>query len=426
MKLFKGRDKRHFQAAELTESRAYLGNPGCGWYHIHTFLLQQEPDLEELKWCVCREETLALLLFDIGAYRNEPIPEAALQRMRRVLSFFENEGKQVIVRIVYDREGKGLLHEPDIIDMVETHMKQIGAVLRAYEETLLLVQGLFVGSWGELHGSKYLSKERLHRLWTTLRAALGADICMAVRTPAQWRSLFEKGTKPEEVRTGVFDDGMFGSESNLGTYGTLPREQADWETAWSRTDEQAFIAELSAVVPYGGEAVGEQENFTLGQTVSELRRTGASYLNCIHDAKRLKQWKQMVWRQENGKADFWNGCNGYEYIGCHLGYRFVVREAGWNAHTGELLVKIENTGFSTIKEETDLEIYCDAVEVRQKVDAQPMEWQAGQVTELRIRLQPELSGRIYLQCRCRRNGQILHFANEPMAEAVMLGILTNG
>lgn len=425
MKLFKGRDKRHFQAAELTESRAYLGNPACGWYHIHTFLLQQEPDMEELKWCVCREESLALLLFDIGAYRNEPLPEAALQRVRRVLSFFEKEGKQVIVRIVYDREGKGLLREPDTIDMVETHMKQIGAVLRTYEETLLLVQGLFVGSWGELHDSRYLSKERLHRLWTTLRTALGADICMAVRTPAQWRSLFEKGTKAAEVRTGVFDDGMFGSESNLGTYGTLQKEQADWETEWSRADEQAFIAELSAVVPYGGEAVGEQENFTLGQMVSELRRTGACYLNCVHDAKRLKQWKQMVWQQENGKADLWNGCSGYDYIGSHLGYRFVIREAGWNARTGELLVTVENTGFSTIKEEAELEIYCDAVEVRQKVNAQPLEWQAGQVIELRTRLQPELSGRIYLQCRCRRNGQILHFANEPVAEAVMLGVLTN-
>ena len=80
MKLFKRKVKEHFRAAELKESISYLKNPGCGWYHIHTFSLEQEIDMEELKWCVCGEETLALILFDIGAYRSRPLPDDALQK----------------------------------------------------------------------------------------------------------------------------------------------------------------------------------------------------------------------------------------------------------------------------------------------------------------------------------------------------------
>ena len=35
-----------FQAAKLAESTAELSNPARGWYQIHTFLAEQEPEFE--------------------------------------------------------------------------------------------------------------------------------------------------------------------------------------------------------------------------------------------------------------------------------------------------------------------------------------------------------------------------------------------
>ena len=55
-----------FQAAKLAESTAELSNPARGWYQIHTFLAEQEPDFEELRWCLHPKDTLAFLLIDIG------------------------------------------------------------------------------------------------------------------------------------------------------------------------------------------------------------------------------------------------------------------------------------------------------------------------------------------------------------------------
>ena len=44
--------------------------------------------------------------------------------------------------------------EPTLFSIVLTHMRQLGAVVRAYESDILITQGLFIGNWGEMHGSK--------------------------------------------------------------------------------------------------------------------------------------------------------------------------------------------------------------------------------------------------------------------------------
>lgn len=74
MKLLKRKHAWRFEKAEFAESTEYLGNPGCGWYHIHAFSLEDEPDMEEMYRCVCKEESLALVILDIGAFREEMLP----------------------------------------------------------------------------------------------------------------------------------------------------------------------------------------------------------------------------------------------------------------------------------------------------------------------------------------------------------------
>ena len=52
-------------------------------------------------------ETLALVLVDIGGFRERPLDLAALENIRKILAFFEQNQRDVIFRPVYDREGKG-------------------------------------------------------------------------------------------------------------------------------------------------------------------------------------------------------------------------------------------------------------------------------------------------------------------------------
>ncbi len=350
MNFIKKEKRLRFEPAALTESTAYLQNPSCGWYHIYPFALEKKPDFKELYWCLCAQETIVLVLADIGAFRDGELSEEALGNLADILDFFDDNHKEVILRLTYDREGRGMEREPDFLNTVIGHMRQLGTVVRAHREQILLVQGLLVGSWGEMHDSKFLSEERLRQLMRAWQEALG-DIAIAVRTPQQWRILHPRNTAPGTDKIGLFNDGMFGSPDHLGTYGWQTKEESGWRGQWRREEEIEFIGKIATSVPYGGEAVGDSLELTIREMAEELQRTHVSYLNSKHDTRRLKQWRETQW-QESG---IWGQTSVFDYIGCHLGYRFVVREVRLEGKKDCCLkICIENTGFSLLREEAEL------------------------------------------------------------------------
>ena len=96
-----------FRQEELAESLDELENPARGWYGIYTFVVQDSINPEELRWSLRDGELLALVLLDISIYRSMQLDENALNNIRSILSFFMYYKKDVILRPVYDREGKG-------------------------------------------------------------------------------------------------------------------------------------------------------------------------------------------------------------------------------------------------------------------------------------------------------------------------------
>ena len=146
-----------FRKAEFQESSEMLSNPGCGWYHVYTFKAQPPGDgrpVEEEAWLdeSCRQEQLALALIDIGAFRVLSLSEEALDHIRRIMDFFHRNRKQLLLRFVYDTEGKGMEREPLTLNMVKRHMEQIGGAIRPYLEDILVIQGVF----GKLGGDAWL------------------------------------------------------------------------------------------------------------------------------------------------------------------------------------------------------------------------------------------------------------------------------
>ena len=95
-----------FQQVELIESNVCLENPGRGWYGIYTFVVQDSINPEELRWSLREGESLALVLLDIYKYRSMPLDRTALENIRNILSFFMQYEKDVILRPVYETEGK--------------------------------------------------------------------------------------------------------------------------------------------------------------------------------------------------------------------------------------------------------------------------------------------------------------------------------
>ena len=244
-----GKGKWRFQNVQVTESTDRLINPACGWCRIYTFYLERKIDFDELYWSLQDNETLVQAVIVIGAFRSLEIPGEALLQLEQLMQFFREHQKEMILRFTYDNTGQGLLAEPDEIQQIVIHIRQIGSLLRQYADDILLLQGLFIGSWGEMHSSRYLSKEKLRLLAQTLRDVAGEQIPIAVRTPLQWRILHKQDME-SLGRVCVFNDGMFGSDSDLGTYGRKQRSSAAWEESWSRLDELLFLEEVHKKITY--------------------------------------------------------------------------------------------------------------------------------------------------------------------------------
>ena len=288
-------------------------NPERGWYEIYTFLVEEKIDPQELKWSLHEQETLALVLLDLQKFREKPLDEQAIYNIKTILYFFASHKKDVILRPVYDREGKGLEAEPESFELVLTHLIQIGEVLEKEKHSVLVFQGFLVGSWGEMHTSAYLTEEHIRQMWDMLKIHTTDKIRVAVRTPAQWRTLIpeEKFQKREWKALGLFDDGIFGSTTHLGTFGTMMREAAGWEKPWSRKEELEFIEQISRDFPCGGEAIAEADPDRADQILTkdakavifEMQKMHLAYLNLVHDTRILDQWKA----QSCGKDGIWSG-----------------------------------------------------------------------------------------------------------------------
>lgn len=66
----------------------------------------------------------------------------------------------MILRVCYDTEGKGMEREPQRIFVVQRHMQALGSLAERYADAILTVQGVFVGSWGEMHTSRFCARIR--------------------------------------------------------------------------------------------------------------------------------------------------------------------------------------------------------------------------------------------------------------------------
>ena len=445
----------------LKESTRALKNPGCGWYHIYTFDLSKENSNEssnESLYIDCEEEELVLLLIDIHAFRCcEQIPKEALECFSSILTFFEQHDKGIILRIVYDTKGRGMENEPSSIKIVKSHMKQLGSIIcehtsekKSLPGKILVHQGLFVGSWGEMHGSKFLSEARMKELSDTFLEATKGSCPIAVRKPVQLRQLSCQKNESNTNFT-LFNDAIFGSETDLGTYGTIRKsalpENGDKEkTPWAREDELTWQKTKLQQSFCGGEVLGGMNTLSESsgntdhptktldwqQVVADLAKMHVSYLNSIYSKEVLDDWKaqRIMW---NGKE-----ISEYDYIGRHMGYRFTVTHVKISCVSPEkkkqtqsdtnsqisssiITLTIKNTGFANMCEEAVCRLIIAENNENIKVfeiKSDPRTWNSITDTVIECPIPQEIwpqqsqQTKLFLQLIRKRDGRTIEWANE--------------
>ena len=399
-----------FRAAPLAPLTGDYVSPGRGWYHIYTFQPDRQ-DEEQLRWLPFEEnETLVLLRLDIGVFREKAIDAETLAFVGRILTRFAEAGKDIILRILYDIDGKGMVHEPASFGLVCEHMQSLGKVVAEHASEILLVQGLFVGSWGEMHDSKFLNPAEIRELWQTWSSAAEGKIPLAVRKPVYARMI------GEEAGIGLYDDAMLTDETHMGTFGIRMRREASNLESWRAEDEYVFIDKQMNRVPIGGEVIGG-ETMDSEAIIKELRRLRVTYLNSIYHPDVLTRWKELPAP---------DGGNLYQYVGDHMGYRLVVREA--KMRRGQLVIAMENEGFAPLYEAAQLRLVA--------VDSQKHRCSIKLAFDLRTllpgvkktfivdileELHTECEYLLYLQAVRKRDGGMIRFANEGAGRMLRIG-----
>lgn len=417
MIFFTNGKKSSFHGAALREAAGDVPNPGRGWYRIYTFALGAE-ETWEMSPALYDGETLALVLVDIGAYRERPLDHRGLSLIHEILECFAAGGRDIILRVVYDTQGKGMEHEPSLFSQVQQHIGQLAPLLARHSSHILVFQGLLVGSWGEMHTSKFLSEKYLWQMSRCFLAGTEGKVRFAVRKPVQCRIVQPENAVGEKL-TGCFDDAIFASETHMGTFGTQKSREAGWNQPWCPGEEIAFLEKLSESVPFGGEALSGEEGISPQDTLKRLQALHVSYLNCMHEKARLQEWRD---------TEYTAGVSLYDYIGAHLGYRFVAESVCREKKGGETYVKIKiaNRGFACCAEEVRLLLHLQAQgESVIPVDGGLGKLAAGESLTLCVPLkggEPAAGTRLYAELRRVRGNRTIRFANEQAQEKLLLGV----
>lgn len=347
------------------ETNRQLSNPYCGFYLMYGFVPDDyDQNFEEMaveKLEKDRHE-LAMIQINLRNYTERPLSETALKNIEDIFVGLETVGKQYIVRFMYDWDGKNLETEPQEAEIIYEHMRQLQDTLKTHSDCIYILQGLFIGNWGELNGTRHL--DEMQRLALQLAAVTGDNTYLAVRMPAQWRRITGVAELTTEARLrssmvrrlSLFNDGIMGNEGDFGTYGVHSKTETGSFGLWNREEELSFQEELCCYVPNGGEVIVDNPWNDFENAKETLKQMHISYLNLDYDQNVLNKWAKSTVTE----SGCFFGMDGLSYVERHLGYRMLIKDVSMrrNYWSDKLSINInlQNVGFAPIYKKQDVSI----------------------------------------------------------------------
>lgn len=438
--LVRGHGNVNMESYAFTESARMLYNPNRGFYYMHGFRINDdEADFRQNiadRFCRDKETKLTLIEVNLQYFRDKPISRQGLANLEALFEALEQVDKQLIVRFLYDWNGENEQYEPDSLDVILEHMRQVGPTLCKYKDRIFTMQGLFIGNWGEMNGTRYSNAQDMQALAGQLAEVTDKSTFLSVRMPMQWRMITQLKEASEVVRgdgtlssrLGLYNDGMLGSFSDYGTYGEHTKEEHGYFTYWNREEELAFQEELCKNVPIGGEVIVDNPYNDFENALQDLKRMHVTYINKDYDRNVLDKWAETTVSEEG----CFQGMDGLSYIERHLGYRLLIRQAALDYQFWEdklrVDISLQNVGFAPIYHEADVWIILKEKESGEmhyyKADRDLRELTGGNESELlsTVHVEIPLLGRtageyqVYFDIRDVASKERIFLANEQDPE----------
>lgn len=302
-------------------------NPERGWY-------VETPSDAYQRAVADNGFRLALKYVNLQDYRSShTLPSGVLSQLDADFGYARQAGIKVALRIAYNRSDA-----PDApIDVVLSHLQQLGPVIQRNSDVIAVVQGGIIGAYGEWWGStnNLTSFENRNRIVEALLEQVPDSRMVQIRTPS-----FARDASPSEPngtqrtfdgsdasRVALWNDCFLTSESDLGTF--------------ESQEDRDYFARVSRYVAIGGEtcrAVGLVERNDCPTSLNELTRYHWDYLNSEFYRPIIDRWIDR-------------GC--YHEISTRLGYRFELAQVNMPANLIQgmgldMTITMSNTGFGKL------------------------------------------------------------------------------
>lgn len=284
-----------------------------------------------------RDEGYTLVRTHIGLdeFKDGPISEERLEEIRTGFAAVRRAGLKALPVISYIFPTDGTYGSGDApLNVVRQHLDQLEPVFEEYKDIIALVQGGFIGPWGEWHSSSNDLHEEpaLSQVYEKILEVLPKDRMLQVRYVNQLRELPEQKVNTataysanNAARTGMKNMCFLVDETDGGTY-------------WNIETDKDYLAEVSQFVPVGGEtcsiAIGSSNRYDCPTSQAELELFHWSFMS--PDGVPFDGWRR-------------EGC--YETIRDRLGYRFELQTSSIqrDVRAGSPLITrfvVRNTGYA--------------------------------------------------------------------------------
>ena len=355
------------------DSTLSLANPDRGLYGSATFVLnttnnqfEGSSSIEDYLTSIKDNHYgLTHIHFDISALSGKvnsqgtdlSLTTEMTNSLESILKTIQDYGYTTVIRFSYDNEGVGG-REPLAWSTIQSHIETLAASLNKYKSCIASVDAGFLGKWGEMHkAGDYENDESYRKLIDALMTNLDKDIKINVRRPYFYELYFGSLTPDNEnrYRLGIFNDGMFGSETDIGTI-----------EVGTRDDYINWLNNQGKYTLYGGEAskqnVNDEDYLASDEIYSdyphvldEMLLTHPTYLNSSYNRNVLQdKWGITTYDKE----DEYKGLTFLKYVTDHLGYRYIVRSSIMDVEVEQgnnlsVSLDVENTGFAPAINEYD-------------------------------------------------------------------------
>ncbi|MBS0000727.1 MAG: DUF4832 domain-containing protein [Cyclobacteriaceae bacterium] len=315
--------------------------------------------------------TLVRRLYSMTTFRADPISMDFLQHIQEDLDLIRNKGFKIILRFAYTF-NEPEPHNDAPLQVVLSHIDQLTPILQQNADVIALMEGGFIGRWGEWHTSSngLANPDDMRTILFRLLDVLPENRAVAIRYQQAKKDIYERDDPiglaqayngSNRSRTGHHNDCFVADVDDWGTY--WPINEA------SLNAQKDYLNQENKYLPQEGETCNcNPPGSDCPHALQELERMRWSALNKDYIDCVLDSWATQ-------------GC--YDEIAKRLGYRFrlIRSEIPKSVPLDSILAvsfTLRNDGYATPYNARDLELVlrseADGSVQRYKIDSDPRKW----------------------------------------------------